>query len=201
MRHSPSHSTKRNAQSSFLLRLPAELRTEIYTYALSGNTFLLKERFARSPSQHQPTEPKSLALLSTCCQVYNEARLLPFKLNTLHFPCVYELLTIPHRFTPFQVCEIRRIHVTFDMLDFEGFLQAVQMEYADVQFCDLLPGVRNVDMSAKADPPADPSSWESRISRLWKAEERYRLLHAGMWDMMIAWMLKGCEEKVQVNCI
>ncbi|KAF3001309.1 hypothetical protein E8E13_005142 [Curvularia kusanoi] len=64
-----------NSESSPLLRLPGELRNIIYGYVLGGHTF--GETWEnKKPPQH------FLASLLVCRQIYNEARMLVFELNT-----------------------------------------------------------------------------------------------------------------------
>jgi hypothetical protein len=105
-----SHSTKRNQQSSILLRLPAELRNNIYSLVLGGKYITIAgwgSYWVQSKSLDDcyalmcpPEEPEFtwhkfesskhlLSLLHTCRQVHSETRLLPFALN------VFTVETLP----------------------------------------------------------------------------------------------------------
>ncbi|KAF1949071.1 hypothetical protein CC80DRAFT_540543 [Byssothecium circinans] len=76
---------QRNAQRSPLLRLPAEVRNSVFKYALGGqHTFDVTKirkapRSARSGQQYWRIP---LHLLQVCRQIYHEACLLPFLLNS-----------------------------------------------------------------------------------------------------------------------
>jgi len=78
-----------NQRNSPLLRLPAELRNQIYKYALGGHIVLLGTThelvYPRKPRLY-PEEPIShFALLRVCSQIHAEAALLPYSLNIFHF--------------------------------------------------------------------------------------------------------------------
>jgi len=71
-----------NQRNSRLLRLPAELRNQIYKYALGGHRVLLGTTQPRLCSE----EPiPRFALLRVCSQIHAEAALLPYRLNIFHF--------------------------------------------------------------------------------------------------------------------
>lgn len=86
-------SLETNAAASPFLRLSPELRNRIYAYTFSGYKF----NFGGGGTQHQcradyiyPTTRQChrLSLLAACRQIYAEARILPFTLNT--FQCLTE---------------------------------------------------------------------------------------------------------------
>jgi hypothetical protein len=79
----------RNAQMSPLLCLPAELRNEIWGYALYEGTYdFMKTPMTRRLSRHaieitvDPILQHWLGLISTRRQTYAEAALLPVSLST-----------------------------------------------------------------------------------------------------------------------
>jgi hypothetical protein len=69
------------APSSPLLRLPGELRNEIYAYALCGHLFGRPQRLKKPVEQH------TTSLLLVCRQIHNEARDFLFKNNTFLIHC------------------------------------------------------------------------------------------------------------------
>jgi hypothetical protein len=88
-------STSRNALSSPLLRLPAELRQQIYVYVIDNTS-------TRKGTYHEaiPFHPRSvqhlssqlwLGLLQTCRQAYHEAAHLPLSLNMVSIQEISEL--------------------------------------------------------------------------------------------------------------
>ncbi|MCJ1245123.1 hypothetical protein MMC30_002324 [Trapelia coarctata] len=81
-------------EAPFLLRLPAELRVQIYEWAL---TRPLRLPYRQPSAQHIPQPPQAgkdqpaaksnaLALLEVCRQIYQETRLLPFQLSKIILP-------------------------------------------------------------------------------------------------------------------
>jgi hypothetical protein len=73
----------RNATTSPLLRLPAEIRNMIYTFALGIGTIRMLH-FRHGLNLRYGLE-LSINLLRVCHQVYTETCLLPYKLNTFDF--------------------------------------------------------------------------------------------------------------------
>ncbi|KAF2634664.1 hypothetical protein P280DRAFT_538339 [Massarina eburnea CBS 473.64] len=73
----PEATARYNQIHSPLLRLPGEIRNEIYKFALGGICFL-----ANPISNSYKTPPNFLALTRVCQQTYSETSLLPFTLNT-----------------------------------------------------------------------------------------------------------------------
>jgi len=88
------------------LRIPAELRNQIYEYVLGGmcleadyrQTYTTGHRIKVQPMPYEPRQGKEvvrlLALTETCRQIRSETRLLPFALNefcgsTIKIFCVF----------------------------------------------------------------------------------------------------------------
>ncbi|KZM18522.1 beta transducin [Ascochyta rabiei] len=70
-----------NAQTdSKLFRLPAELRNEIYAFALGGNTWSINMTEGKPRANN--ASPHALALLQVNRQIYAEARLFPYLYST-----------------------------------------------------------------------------------------------------------------------
>jgi hypothetical protein len=89
-------SFERNQTASNLLRLPAELRLEIWKFTLGGHAIthpIFYKDFHRPhccPYDWARTKegnhvPEFLNLLYVCRQIYQEARLLPFSCNVCEF--------------------------------------------------------------------------------------------------------------------
>jgi hypothetical protein len=76
-------------QASSFLRLPAELRNQIYTYVIGGETFDIYCWRRYTPygfaTRILRKRRAFLALLAVCRQLYSETRLLPFRLNAFRF--------------------------------------------------------------------------------------------------------------------
>jgi hypothetical protein len=63
-----------NQRASPVLRLPAELRNQIYEYALTFGVWFICD-----------AQPGILSLLSVCRQIYHETKLLALRLNAIYF--------------------------------------------------------------------------------------------------------------------
>ncbi|KAF2636612.1 hypothetical protein P280DRAFT_483574 [Massarina eburnea CBS 473.64] len=78
--------TKRNQIESPLLRLPAEIRNEIYTYAICNHTI---KRMSEKP-RHEPSSPglgltTIISLPKTCKHLHYETTHLVYKVNIFFF--------------------------------------------------------------------------------------------------------------------
>jgi hypothetical protein len=114
-------STARNAINSSPLKLPAELRHQIYVYVIDASSnnnasyYMDKEYFRHAAMQRDRmrnkclnTEPNChrwLGLLSACRQTYHEAGCLPLSLNILYFPSLrafdaFRDMPSQHRYPP-----------------------------------------------------------------------------------------------------
>jgi hypothetical protein len=102
--------------SSPLLRLPPELRLEIYTYILASPSplsvicwrrytpFSLTTRLLHHPRRF-------LALLSVCRLFYRETRLLPFRVNVFGFKSSDAFTPWFSRFSEQQVNSVRSVEL------------------------------------------------------------------------------------------
>jgi hypothetical protein len=84
----PKHSTEANQRNSPLLRLPAELRNQIYELVLRHDclSLALGRYLNLQPIRLYPDPgSRTLALLRVCRQDHFEAALLPYSLNTFVF--------------------------------------------------------------------------------------------------------------------
>ena len=69
-----------------MLRLPGEIRNEVYSYVLYRDPWISIGCLKVPDSTTSKSGRKSvLALLATCRAIYSEARLLPFSLNEFYF--------------------------------------------------------------------------------------------------------------------
>ncbi|KAF2831084.1 hypothetical protein CC86DRAFT_401640 [Ophiobolus disseminans] len=116
--------TTRNADTCLLFRLPGELRNMIYTYILQVDDLyvfevtvdravpeyflmLLGNENARLRHRH----PERFALLLVCRQMYSDAALLPFNLNTLAFRSNCFRMLVQYKTTSVQRKAIRSIEI------------------------------------------------------------------------------------------
>ncbi|OSS49745.1 hypothetical protein B5807_05819 [Epicoccum nigrum] len=83
--------TCRNQEESPLLRLPAELRTKIYEFAIGGYVIELFESKKKpcynvlsQADGHYTAFAKPTVLSEICRQLYKETAFLPYSLNTFH---------------------------------------------------------------------------------------------------------------------
>ncbi|KAH7399514.1 hypothetical protein BKA66DRAFT_565585 [Pyrenochaeta sp. MPI-SDFR-AT-0127] len=72
---------RQNQRESPLLRLPPEIRNQIFEIVLGGRVFELEGPSCENPNFVERSQ-HVLALLAVCRQIYAETSLLPFKLNT-----------------------------------------------------------------------------------------------------------------------
>jgi hypothetical protein len=122
-----NYSTLRNAQESPLLRLPPELRNEIYEYTLGGLQIRPGHRLG-GPGMWQVLSKPVDADLSApwqkmhyiapltlaCRQIHTEAGLLPFKLNEITLGPLEPFLLAMNRLTDRQRNAIRTIRTQSD---------------------------------------------------------------------------------------
>jgi hypothetical protein len=89
-----------NQRASPLLRLPAELRNQIYEYVLTFGVWFINENTGYAdPCDAQPGV---LSLLSVCRQIYHETEFLALRLNAIYFTeppnsFFFSRLTMPQR--------------------------------------------------------------------------------------------------------
>jgi len=109
-----------------LLRLPAELRNEIFSCTLSGLIVYLNHNDTISyhtPERHEDLDgvsrnellkntPNCLSLLKTCRQIYSEAAHLPFK-HYAYFYGSYGYGSKLGRLNSNQIAAIKRIKLTY----------------------------------------------------------------------------------------
>jgi hypothetical protein len=154
--HLTRPSSRRNQQSSPLLRLPAEIRNTIYEYVLGGESWhyltyigvrlSLKRRLSKDDERPEK-EPHFLALFKTCRQLQAETKLLPFKLNL--FPTfVKDLLDFLRVLSPSQASVIHTIQAMVDHCDSRGSRNGrLRIEYAElVDVLVELPSLRRVEV-------------------------------------------------------
>ncbi|KAF1840465.1 uncharacterized protein K460DRAFT_360138 [Cucurbitaria berberidis CBS 394.84] len=72
-------------RDNLLLRLPAEIRNWIYKLVLGGRTYKFKDAFSTHYARLDTTEQHLFGLLFVCRQIYFEAALLPYAINTFRF--------------------------------------------------------------------------------------------------------------------
>lgn len=145
---------ERNAQSP-LLRLPPEIRNNIYSLVLSGaiihpDPHYVEEdqsaniyQVARSISSGGHPSPQRFDLLRVCRQIYIETAALPYHLSTFRFLSSIEL-KIRLRYVPVRICEAIRFvelgrHRMINGLEIDRWAESILMlpnlEHFHVNLC------------------------------------------------------------------
>ncbi|KAH5129483.1 hypothetical protein HBI38_118350 [Parastagonospora nodorum] len=105
----------RDAQVSHLLRLPAEIRNDIYAYTLSREVFQVHCWRRYTPFSFETRiirkQKNFLALLAVCTQLYDETRLFPFMLNAFQFKSQDAFHPWLIKFSSHQQEAIQEVHV------------------------------------------------------------------------------------------
>jgi hypothetical protein len=101
--------------SSPFLRLPTELRNQIYAYTLGGEVFDIYCSRSFTPfgfdTRILRKQENLLALLAVCHQLYAETRLLPFQLNAFRFKSEDAFHSWLNKFDSIQRESIQEIHL------------------------------------------------------------------------------------------
>ncbi|KAH4026227.1 hypothetical protein HBI24_158760 [Parastagonospora nodorum] len=116
----------RNQEESPLLRLPAELRNQIWEYVFTGSEFWVK-RFRSFFESHMCCPPHpTMGVLYTCRQMYQETALLPAQLsvfaiglpersieelNDLSYKVPHPFQMVTDRMTEQQVGAVRVVYI------------------------------------------------------------------------------------------
>lgn len=104
-------------RKSALLRLPTEIRQEIWKYVLGGKTYLAScfsgryysESYRFAPSTAEPR--KGMSLLRTCRQIYSEAVLYPLREATFAYHNLTYLKRSIKGLRPYHLNNITHIRV------------------------------------------------------------------------------------------
>lgn len=131
--------------SSPLLVLPAEIRSQIYEFALGGDIYRLKT--SGQGAGFIQVRPNPLGLLLACRQIHKEARLISFVSNTFSFRT---LDTRNSLLSTVQISLIRHIRIeTFQfmaMLDGIGTPLSDECKMGLPAFRSVLHGVRVIEV-------------------------------------------------------
>ena len=79
------HRTELNSLNSPLLRLPAEIRSMIFTYVFSGEEYIFRGHDNHPITCGGSFEYQNMGLLLVSRQSYAETALLPYQLGTISF--------------------------------------------------------------------------------------------------------------------
>jgi len=212
LQHSTDSYSAHNSAQSPLLRLPAEIRNEIYAYILTEpdatyhfdyRPYPYGECVSHGSSVKQPNR---LALLRTCRQVFYEAAKLPFKFNTGYFADLGVLLCLASSSYNFECSAYEssawlRDHlqsITIQIGQYEDSPNHVRrLEKSSYRFglsnlAGLLPSVKTASISLATISPSDP--WMS-------PNHRARLLH-GRTETLNAlreWIKRGNTDIIVVD--
>lgn len=94
---------------SRLLGLPAEIRNHIYEYTLTVEDCPAESKDSTSEFNFDGRIYTSVLLV--CRQTYDEARCLPFRLNTFTFPVAHGLEVFVQKTASWQQDEVRNINL------------------------------------------------------------------------------------------
>jgi hypothetical protein len=143
-----------NFQNSRLLRLPAELRNQIYGYASTNSTFQRVAVGGSTASYTSTIERRQhqTALLLVCRQIYEEAHHLLFQTGFYSFPAPETYATVEpdmvkRFFTPEKRAAIKNVHVqkwcsVYISLDQFKFEEAKDM-------VKVFPGLKILDLDIR----------------------------------------------------
>lgn len=163
-------SAQRNQVESPLLRLPREIRREIFEYVLGGEILLLHIALW----EDEPTKvyrkdrgPNKLSSLEVCHQLYYELKLLPFKLSIFeddfeHWNCQCMCQWLGERLAPEQRDAIKTIRIRVDFLPHEKLIDRYSMFELSIPSRLMFRGLTHVylDGAIMASAPLDePKRW------------------------------------------
>ncbi|CAO2656942.1 Nn.00g057450.m01.CDS01 [Neocucurbitaria sp. VM-36] len=176
----------KNNQASPLLRLPPEIRTEIWKYVLGGKEYRVVyepnvRRFMLSQSHTEPVH--AMALLRTCRQIYSEAARMPVLHSNFSFTSMYGMRCAFRQLKPYQ-----RKHIDLIQIEvlYKGELQgaiAQEMRYSSEQLFGMLlrklPGVKKICLLVFHDSTIDDDT----------VQEAERLVHTYLKPLVQAMSL------------
>jgi hypothetical protein len=142
-------SNERNDRESPLLRLPQEIRDQIYGYVFTHDTYIFRSISPRVAGLVQ-SKATSVGLVSACRRLHHETALLPFTLGSFH--CVG--ISVPEKLyallTKAQRNSIQRLSFYVNITHKDEVRNfANRMWRRDVVFGQLWPGVREVVVITK----------------------------------------------------
>jgi hypothetical protein len=149
--------TLHNSTASLLLRLPGELRNQIYTYVFTDPRMFSSVSCASAMDVFgNCIDGPHLGLLATCRSIHAEAHMLPLKLNVFSFDTLVAFKDIVLRLTPSQ-----REHITEVMIAEPSREQAWQVleemtAKGYSKLSDVLPNVHTVQFTWPRIGPRDP---------------------------------------------
>lgn len=102
-----------NDAKSPLLRLPAELRNQIYIYAIKSRPYEFSIIKPNSPNRRARIKHRAngVALAQVCRKLYHETAMLPFILNSFFCANWYVCEVLHKLLTPSQRAEVRELGV------------------------------------------------------------------------------------------
>lgn len=156
-----AYSVKRN-QNSPLLRLPAELRTQIWNYVLGYKllsmwyTYKLPLRQARIAAPYTD-RTNVMDLLRTCRQIYVESACVPYSLNIFSFDFYDSIYDHFKRFTLHQRANITHIqlnnldHFSLQLLTQQPIEVVAKQKKFNLSFLPALKQIHVVLLAAQFD--------------------------------------------------
>jgi hypothetical protein len=190
----------RNKHESPLLRLPGEIRNEIYAYVLGNKHYCVATSNHIDHDTGQTLSPngfltssKDLALLTVCRQIHTEAHLLPFVLNTFHYDKLSDMFGTGKILID-QQRAIQRIHVKCDLGLFSmvnAFLKVI-LGPEGLPFAFLMPSVRHVMIDTII------ASEDLRRLRRWEGGKNSDT-RATHFKALKTWMLRDSDGRLHVE--
>jgi len=186
-------STYRNAQTSRLLRLPAELRNKIYGYVLGGKSILLKSSYPDCVAEVMDyLAPDSsllyerymlvrgyLNILLSCRQIYGEAQRLPFTLNTFRHGGNRRQISAWFTKMPLNMALVSTLQIFPDPLDIES-----DTLKAWLARLGRFKGLRRVEIGCVGSGMEDLGSAPNEVR--WELELRARIAAAAQNSVEVA---------------
>jgi hypothetical protein len=176
------------------LRLPAELRSKIYQYALGGHDLRQPWEFSdqghwrirssRATIAQFTWKPNLLGLLSVCRQIYAECKRIPFSSNIFHFrPCLTSnhIQVVRGALNKRQKEAIENIRVLYIFAAFLADLTERKAAEHHVQLTGL-PGLKRIYVG----PPDALNTFSKEIKNLhaiehglryWIPNQNYEIIH------------------------
>ncbi|KAH7076571.1 hypothetical protein BKA63DRAFT_468329 [Paraphoma chrysanthemicola] len=147
--------TAHNAASSPLLRLPAEIRNEIYAHVLTlpggitaWNYDYIHEKVSMNMSSsiyELRKQPDYFAMLRTCHQIQSEAHLLPLTLNFLDFVSHKSVTDWVGATNPTQRAAVSRVRIFVALNGEDSRFCEVMVEAGYNRAKDVWPNLVRVD--------------------------------------------------------
>ncbi|KAH4026148.1 hypothetical protein HBI38_126930 [Parastagonospora nodorum] len=187
-------------QDSSFLKLPGEIRNQIYTYFFANSTynFIRRKRSSKDRTPLVVRKDKTrvkqhhLALLNGCRQTYYESSAYPFQLGQFKFISLATFAWIGDHFSPEQRARITCLQVQMWRKDTIHPPAHVKRFYKqDLE--NVLPGVRFMALDIILE--TDRTTNIKQVIEKWiKKSGRVDMIIRGIYldSRIIVWSMRGC---------